>query len=274
MSRPPAAPPRSRPQVELRNNLPTCRQSSRKASEVCGWSLALIEEFNPSPQGDGDVSERRKDGRFHPTGARGGGSWHGQLRPPRRPGSSAGGSGRRLPLRWGRGAAAASGAWAHRAGGRSCWECLGQARGKATRRSTDRDTTAAAPGRWQRGSGSRQRRTSHPGPGSLYGIRGYCGALPQASCSPPLPHFAAPWGCPPPRWALPGGRGAGCPGGGSLHGHPGPAAPPQPRPPCSGPLPAVPARLRQGRAALSAAKQRQPLPGRPGPAPPRPCALT
>lgn len=214
MSRLPPFSPRSRPQVELRNNLPTCQQSSQKASEVCGWSLALIEEFNPSPRGDGDVSEGRKDGRFCSTDARGGGSWHGQLRPPRRLGSSAGGSGQRLPRRWGRDAAPASRAWVHRAGGPELL-AMPRAGGRQSHPLLDR------PGHDRRGTGQVAARLgvspvpnaahSHPSPDSPDGIRGYCDALPQASCSPPLPHFAAPWGCPPPRWALPGGRGAGCP---------------------------------------------------------------
>lgn len=193
MSRSPAPPPRSRPQVELRNNLPTCRQSSRKASEVCGWSLALIEEFNPSPQGDGDVSEGRKDGRFRPTGARGGGSWHGRLSPPRL-------LRRRL---WT--------AFAAPVGPRCCcrqrglgaprWGCpelLGAPRagGRQSHPVLDR------PGHDRGGTGQvgaglgvspvPNAAPSHPGPGSPYGIRGYRGALPRASRSPPLSHFAAP----------------------------------------------------------------------------------
>lgn len=256
MSRSPPPPPRSRPQVELRNNLPTCRQSSRKASEVCGWSLALIEEFNPSPRGDGDVSEGRKDGRFCPTDARGGGSWHGHLRPPTPP---------RL-LRWGLWAAFAAPAVAGAAGSAS-----GRRQAKPPGCSTDRDTTGAAPGRWQRGSGlaSAERRSLSPQPGLSLPDPGLLRRpAPSQLLAAPAP-LRSPVGLSPTP-AGPARRARrGLPGDGSLRGHPGPAAPPQPQPPCSGPLPVVPARLRQGRAAPGAAKS-----GSPCPAPPRPSALT
>lgn len=148
MSRPPAPPPRSRPQVELRNNLPTCRQSSRKASEVCGWSLALIEEFNPSPRGDGDVSAGRRDGRLCRTDG----------------GEEAPGTGSRDPH-----AGSAPGLGARDGAGSSGGAAVpllpagpGQVGGRAARRSTDRDT-----GRWQRGrvlaSAERRSQSAQPG---------------------------------------------------------------------------------------------------------------
>lgn len=248
MSRSPPPPPRSRPQVELRNNLPTCRQSSRKASEVCGWSLALIEEFNPSPRGDGDVSEGRKDGRFCPTDARRGGSWHGHLRPPTPP---------RL-LRWGLWAAFAAPAVAGAAGSAS-----GRRQAKPPGCSTDRHTTGAAPGRWQRGSGlaSAERRSLSPQPGLSLPDPGLLRRpAPSQLLAAPAP-LRSPVGLSPTP-AGPARRARrGLPGDGSLRGHPGPAAPPQPQPPLLGAAPGGtgPAAAGQGRARCC--KERQPLPG-------------